>query len=62
MLKVGEAASYIGLKEPTLRKWSVLGKGPLAVKIGSAVRYRQSDLDAWIAAQPTIGGGMGASA
>jgi excisionase family DNA binding protein len=55
-LNVGEAASYIGIKKPTLRKWLHLKKGPSAIKIGAAVRYCQSDLDAWLQSQPRVGG------
>ena len=56
MFNVGEAADYLGLKAPTLRKWAVLRKGPVAVKVGSAVRYRQADLDAWLDSRPRVGG------
>jgi predicted DNA-binding transcriptional regulator AlpA len=50
ILDVGEAAAYIGLSKATLYTWRTRrpGFGPRAVKAGGALRYRRSDLDAWI--------------
>jgi len=31
-----------------LRKWRAGNQGPLFVKVGSVVRYRQSDVEAWL--------------
>jgi hypothetical protein len=43
------AAEYLGEVPPaTLRQWRYLGKGPAYVKLGRHVRYRKSDLDAFI--------------
>ncbi|MBZ5609130.1 MAG: helix-turn-helix domain-containing protein [Acidobacteriia bacterium] len=50
-----EAASILGLKPNTLRKWRVLGRGPRYRKLGRAVRYSKADLDAWLSTCP--GGG-----
>jgi len=38
-----------------LRKWRVMKRGPQFVKIGPLVRYRQTDLDAWLTSLP-VGG------
>ena len=35
----------------TLRKWRSQGRGPRFLKLGGAVRYRLSDVEAWISAQ-----------
>lgn len=43
-----EAAEYVGVSVPTLNRWRVQGDGPPYVKIGSRVRYRRADLDAWL--------------
>lgn len=52
-----QAARYIGISEAALRLWRSEGKGPRHFKAGEKlVRYRRSDLDAWIEArlsQPT---------
>ena len=47
-LDTTEAAKYLDLKTCTLEAWRCRGGGPRFVKLGRAVRYRQTDLDAWI--------------
>ena len=45
-----EAAAYLGVSEQTLAMWKCTGRYSLAyVKIGRLVKYRLSDLDAFIA-------------
>jgi len=51
LLTQPEAARLLGLSERTLERLRVAGGGPLYVKAGRAVRYRESDLEAWIAAR-----------
>jgi excisionase family DNA binding protein len=48
LLKVTEAANHLGLSASTLNKWRMSGQGPKFVKLGRAVCYRASDLDAWL--------------
>jgi excisionase family DNA binding protein len=48
LLSLAEAAAYLGLAEQTLYQWRFKGVGPVAVKIGGRVKYRQESLDAWI--------------
>jgi predicted DNA-binding transcriptional regulator AlpA len=44
-----EAAAALGLKANTLAKWSCLKTcGPAFLKLGGSVRYRESDLQAWL--------------
>ena len=44
-----EAAEYLNVKPQTLAVWVHRGvPGPAYVKVGRSVRYRKSDLDAWI--------------
>jgi excisionase family DNA binding protein len=40
------------LKVPikTIYRWRATGSGPRSIKIGKHVRYRRSDIDAWIEA------------
>jgi predicted DNA-binding transcriptional regulator AlpA len=45
------AATRIGLSAATLEKKRVYGDGPPFIKMGRSVRYRLSDLEAWIAAR-----------
>ena len=54
-----EAAAMLGLQPSTLRRWRSTGQPgqPEFVKIaGRAIRYRLSDLSAYIGALPTSGG------
>jgi predicted DNA-binding transcriptional regulator AlpA len=44
-----EAANYLGMSIKSLEKWRLLREGPPYVKLGRAVRYRQIDLDAYMA-------------
>jgi len=37
----------------TLYVWRTRGKGPAAIKVGRHLRYRQSDIDLWLAKQGT---------
>jgi predicted DNA-binding transcriptional regulator AlpA len=44
-----KAADLLTLSVKTLRNWRLLGYGPPHAKVGRLVRYRQSDLKAWLA-------------
>lgn len=47
-----DAAKYLGFSDLTLRQWRSQGRGPSYLKIGtgrgSRIRYRISDLTAWM--------------
>ena len=44
-----EAAQILGLKPSTLQVWRSTNRYPLPyIKVGRLVRYRQSDLDAFL--------------
>jgi excisionase family DNA binding protein len=44
-----QAAEYLAMSHKTLEDWRRKGEGPRFIKVGSrSVRYRQSELDAWI--------------
>ena len=54
ILRVAEAAEYLGLAKGTLDNWRPRGVGPKCVRLGlgkqrSTVGYRKADLDAWLA-------------
>lgn len=46
-----KAAEFLNLKKCTLEAWAIRGGGPAFVKFGRAVRYRVSDLEAYIRTQ-----------
>jgi excisionase family DNA binding protein len=52
-LKPREAAEYLRSSTSTLAKARMHKRGPNFVRIGRAVRYRQSDLDMWMSASVT---------
>lgn len=45
-----QAAKILEINEKTLTNWRSSGKSPKYVKVGRCVRYRLSDLTAWIEA------------
>jgi excisionase family DNA binding protein len=51
ILTIDQAAEYLAIPKATLYTWRTrrAGFGPRAAKFGSCLRYRRSDLDAWIA-------------
>jgi hypothetical protein len=51
-----EAATFLNLKPQTLAVWRTTNRYTLPyIRVGNAIRYRQSDLDAWLASR-TVGG------
>lgn len=47
-LDTAAAAKYVGLSKSTLEKLRVWGTGPKYLKLNRTVRYRVSDLEAWL--------------
>jgi predicted DNA-binding transcriptional regulator AlpA len=45
-------SEYLGAEEPiplrTIYNWRSRGEGPPAYRVGKYLRYRQSDVDAWL--------------
>jgi predicted DNA-binding transcriptional regulator AlpA len=50
-----EVAVITGMSIATVRRWRLLDQGPKYLKIGAAVRYRASDVSAWLQSRPTGG-------
>lgn len=50
-----ELSDYAGPAVQTLAIWRMKNKGPRYVKIGGRIRYRLSDVDAWLEANTTGG-------
>jgi excisionase family DNA binding protein len=52
LLTTKEAAAYLRLATPTLERFRLMGNGPAFCKMGDkAVRYREADLDDWVASR-----------
>ncbi len=43
-----QVSAYLGIPEPTLRMWRSRGKGPRYLRVGRHVRYRWTDVEAWL--------------
>jgi len=48
LLNEHEVAAFLNISVASVRRWRWLRKGPKFVKIGSAVRYRRRDVEAWL--------------
>ncbi|MGC2822973.1 MAG: helix-turn-helix domain-containing protein [Pseudolabrys sp.] len=49
LLTQREAAALLRLSQRSLERYRVSGDGPTYVKAGRLVRYREQDLEKWIA-------------
>jgi predicted DNA-binding transcriptional regulator AlpA len=47
-LKTSEAAAFLNIRPATLEQWRWSGRGPRYIKIGRSVRYRLTDLNAYL--------------
>jgi predicted DNA-binding transcriptional regulator AlpA len=62
MLTPTELGTMLHKTPASLAQWRYMGFGPQFVKIGRAVRYRDSDVTAWLDAQTRQQTGEQASA
>ena len=51
ILTTPELAQEFNVAEITLRKWRLGGTGPRFIRVGANIRYRRSDIDAWLASR-----------
>jgi excisionase family DNA binding protein len=48
VLTTNQLADYLSISERTLIRWRVQRVGPAWTKVGHHVRYRKTDVDAWL--------------
>ncbi len=48
LLSLRQTADMLGVSEATIYSWRHRGEGPRGYKIGGLVRYRLSDVLAWV--------------
>lgn len=48
LLTPQELSEYLQVPVATLYQWRHRGEGPAASRIGRHLRYRRSDVDAWV--------------
>lgn len=53
LLSIQDLSAYLGVPVNTLYQWRTKGYGPAGRRIGKHVRYRESDVEAWIAGLST---------
>lgn len=46
-----ELAEMLGVSEQTIYSWRHQGLGPLGFKVGRHLRFRRTDIEAWIGKQ-----------
>lgn len=54
LLTIEQVAELLGLAKRTLINWRSAGRGPTAFRLGRALRYRRSAVDAWVAEQEAL--------
>ena len=57
LLTEDEVAKRLHVSVASLRRWRLERRGPQFIKVGSLVRYKPEELDAWLVALPTGGSG-----
>jgi hypothetical protein len=55
LLTEGDVAQRLHVSLASIRRWRLERRGPQFIKVGSLVRYRNEDLELWLAALPTGG-------
>jgi len=50
-LSLQQASRYIGVSQAALRTWKRDRKGPAFFRAGKLLKFRKTDLDAWIEAR-----------
>jgi predicted DNA-binding transcriptional regulator AlpA len=51
LLSIDDLSRLAGISRSGLAKWRAAGRGPTFIKVGRAVRYCRSDVDAWLASR-----------
>ena len=59
LLTTAQAAAILAISPKTLLNWRYERQGPPYIRVGSAIRYREADLLAWVDAQAVaVGAGV----
>jgi excisionase family DNA binding protein len=56
LLTIKEVADRLKVSVGCLRAWRIRGEGPPAVRVGSALRWDEREVDAWLNARRESGG------
>jgi excisionase family DNA binding protein len=55
LLNEEEVAKQLHISVASLRRWRLERRGPPFIKVGSLVRYKPEEVEAWLGALPTGG-------
>lgn len=53
LMTTQEVADHLRVPVATLYQWRLRGAGPAALRVGRHLRYRSTDVEAWLRAQET---------
>lgn len=56
LLSPSELADRLSVPVSTIYDWHLRGRGPARIKVGRHVRYRSSDIEAWLDANRSTAG------
>jgi len=56
LITASDVKDQIGTSVNTLANWRSEGVGPKYIKVGHMVKYRQSDIDAWLTSKTVTPG------
>jgi excisionase family DNA binding protein len=51
LMSIQDLSDYLGIPVSTLYQWRAKSYGPTGRRVGRYVRYRPSDVDAWLDSQ-----------
>lgn len=51
LMTIDDVAAYLVVPVATVYAWRSRGQGPAGHRVGKYVRYRRTDVDAWLADQ-----------
>ena len=55
LLTEQEVADITGMSVASVRRWRLMRAGPRFLKLGFSVRYKLSDVEAWLNSRPSGG-------
>ena len=53
-LTITELSEYLGVPVKTIYEWRQTGRGPVGVRIGRHLKFRLSDVQAWVDSQRDV--------
>jgi excisionase family DNA binding protein len=54
LVTITELAEYLGVPVKTIYEWRQAGRGPVCVRIGRHLKFRLSDVQAWVDSQRDV--------